>query len=146
MLIADFCLLHLLDQLSLILKLVLGRVRKFSVGRIQIGYTDLLPLQVCGRSWRGFQLCGCTFIHQFIDWIQVKHPKFFLLIVTYIILSNKRRRRFAIYRFINMIKDSSFQESLSLFWLGIDICSEKFIKLWWLRLEVSLQLGIHEPV
>ena len=56
--IVDLCILHLLDQRSLILKLVLWCDWNFSVVHIQTGYTNLLPLQVCGRLWQWYWLCG----------------------------------------------------------------------------------------
>ena len=56
-LVIDFCASYLLDQLSLILKLVLRCVRKLSIGRIQTGYKYLLPPQVCVRWWQ-----GCPFL------------------------------------------------------------------------------------
>ena len=53
--IVYLCVSYLLYQRSLILKLVLGCVRKFSMGHIQTVHTDLLQPQVCGRSWWGWQ-------------------------------------------------------------------------------------------
>ena len=58
--VAELCLLHLLYQRSLILRLVLKCVRKISVFYIQIRHTALLLLQVCGSPWRGCRLCDCT--------------------------------------------------------------------------------------
>ena len=60
LLIVDLCVLYLLGNRTLILKLVLGCDRKFSVGSIQTGHTDLLPPQACGRLWRGCQFFYCT--------------------------------------------------------------------------------------
>ena len=51
-LIVDLCVSYLLDPRSLNLNLVLGCIRKLSVGRIQNGHTNLTLQQVCGRSWR----------------------------------------------------------------------------------------------
>ena len=53
--IVDLCISYLLDQSSLIIKLVLGCVQKLSLGRIQTGHMDLIPPQVCGRYWWGFR-------------------------------------------------------------------------------------------
>ena len=55
LLIFDLCVLYLLHQRSLILTLVLGCVIKLSLGRIQTIHMYFLPLQVCGRSWRGIR-------------------------------------------------------------------------------------------
>ena len=83
---AFFCwllifLLYLLDEGSFILKLVLRCVRKLSVVRIKISHKYLIHPQVCGRSWQGWRFCYFTCCHQFIYWLQVNQPKFFLLIV-----------------------------------------------------------------
>ena len=40
---------------------------KLSVGGIQIGHTDFIPPQVCGKSWRGCLLGVHTCSHQFIS-------------------------------------------------------------------------------
>ena len=56
LLIIDLCVSYLLDQRSLILKLVPGCVRNVFVGRIQTGHMDLLSLKVCGRLWLGWQI------------------------------------------------------------------------------------------
>ena len=42
---------------------------QISMGRIQAGNTDLLPPQVCGRSWRGCRFCSCACHNQYIYWI-----------------------------------------------------------------------------
>ena len=78
LLIFDFYLLCLLDRRSLILKISPGCVRKLSVDRIQIGFTDLLSLWVRGKTRRWCRLHDCNCHHQWIDWIKVNHPKFFL--------------------------------------------------------------------
>ena len=64
MLIVDLCVSYLMDQRSLILKLFLGYVNFFSVGRIRTGHTDLIPLQVCGNFWR-----RCRFLWFPINWL-----------------------------------------------------------------------------
>ena len=68
-----FC-YHWLDQCSFILKLPLGCYWKISVGHIQIGYTDLFPPQVCGRSVREFRLDVQTFLLQLIAFLDIKYP------------------------------------------------------------------------
>ena len=73
--------MRLLDQSSLILKLVFGCARKLFVGRIQIGHTYFLPPQVCGRSWWGCQLCDFTYCHQLIYWLKVNLAKFAQLVL-----------------------------------------------------------------
>ena len=55
-------------------KLSLGVIWKFSVGRIQIGHTDFLPPQVCGRSWQGCLLGVLTCLLQLIAFIDLKYP------------------------------------------------------------------------
>ena len=55
LLIIDLCESFSLDQISLILKLVLGCARKLSVGCIYARHMYLLPLQVCGSSCQGYQ-------------------------------------------------------------------------------------------
>ena len=70
LLIVDFCVSYLLDQISLILKLVLGCVRKFSVGRIQTGHNNLLPPQIFGRLCWGCRFFHFIYPHQCIDWLQ----------------------------------------------------------------------------
>ena len=67
LLIFDLCVSYSLNHISLILKIVLGCVTKFSVGRIQNGHTDLLPLQVCGRSWQGWRFFYCACLRQYTD-------------------------------------------------------------------------------
>ena len=52
LLIFDFCISYVLDQILLILKLVLVCDCKFSLGRIQTRLMDFIPSQVCVRSWR----------------------------------------------------------------------------------------------
>ena len=47
---------------------------------MQIIHMDFLPLQACGRSLRGLRLCDFTCRRQLIDWLQVNHLKFPLLI------------------------------------------------------------------
>ena len=64
-----------MDQSLLILKLVLGCDCKLSVVCIQTRHTDLMPPQVCGRSWRGCRLCGFTYHHQLIGWHKVNNLK-----------------------------------------------------------------------
>ena len=56
---------------SLILKLVPGCLRIFSVGHIQTRHNDLLPPQVCGRLWRVWRLVVHTFLHPFIYLIDI---------------------------------------------------------------------------
>ena len=90
LLIFDWCILHLLDQRSLILKLIIRCDYKLSVVHTQIGHTDLLPQQACGRSWRGWQFCIFTCHYQLIDWIQGDHLKVFLLISVKFCLSSGR--------------------------------------------------------
>ena len=53
LLVFDLCILHLLDYHLLILKIFLWCDCKLSVGRIQIGHTDLLTPQFCGRLCQG---------------------------------------------------------------------------------------------
>ena len=62
------------DECSLILKLVLGCVRKLSVVCIQTIHIDFLPPQVYGRLWRGFQLGVQTCSLQLIDFHDIKYP------------------------------------------------------------------------
>ena len=66
--------LHLSDQHSFILKLVLGCASKLSVGHIQSWHTGLLPSQVCVRSWRGCWLGVHTCLLQWIDFLDLKPP------------------------------------------------------------------------
>ena len=66
--------LHLSDQILLILNFFLGCDWNFSVGRIQTGRRNWLPPQVCGRSWRCFQLGGDTFLIKLIALIDLKYP------------------------------------------------------------------------
>ena len=61
------CVLYLLDQHSLVPKLVLRCDWIFSVGRIQTGHTCLF---VEGRG-DGAGFCYCTCCNKYIDWIQV---------------------------------------------------------------------------
>ena len=82
--------LHYSDQSPLILKPVLGRVIKFSVGRIQPGYTYFYPPQVCGRSWQVFRFFTCHY--QYIDWIQVNNHKFFKFIAVHVSFISGVRR------------------------------------------------------
>ena len=49
-----------------------GCVRNVSVWRIQTGHMDLLPLQVCRRSWQGWSLGVLTFSCQLIALIYLK--------------------------------------------------------------------------
>ena len=49
--VVELCVSYLLDQCSLILELVLGCVRTFSVGCIQTRHTEMLPAQVFVRLW-----------------------------------------------------------------------------------------------
>ena len=58
----------------MILKLVLRCVRKLSVGCIQTGYTELLPLQVCKRLWQGLRLGFQTCSLQLIYLLDLKYP------------------------------------------------------------------------
>ena len=58
----------------MILKLVLRCDWKLSVGRIQTGHTNLLPPQVCGRSWRECRLGVHTCLLQLIALLDIKHP------------------------------------------------------------------------
>ena len=69
---------YLSDKCSLVLKLVLMRVSKFSVSRIQTGHTDLLPPQVCVRSWQGCRLGVQNCSLQCIDLIDLKYPSRYL--------------------------------------------------------------------
>ena len=55
--------------------------------RIQNGYMDFLPLQVCERSWKFCRLSVQTCLLQFISFLDLKYPssylfKTFLLILT----------------------------------------------------------------
>ena len=70
LLIVDFFVSYLLDQRSLIMKIVLGCDWKLSVGHIQTIHTYLIPPRACPRSWWGFWFCDCTFWNQYIDWLQ----------------------------------------------------------------------------
>ena len=56
------------------MKLVPGCDCKFSVGRIQTGHADLLPLQVCGRLWQGFRFGDYNCLLQLIDLLNLKSP------------------------------------------------------------------------
>ena len=68
--IVDLCIFHIMDQRSLILKLVLGCDWKLYVGRIKMGHPHLLPPQACGKSWQGWQffVYNCH-LHCF-EWLQ----------------------------------------------------------------------------
>ena len=103
--IDKFCLLYLMNQCSLILRLVLEHVRKLSQECTKIRQFFFNRL-VCGRLWKELWLCDFTCCYQFIHWNQVNYPKIFLLIVTINIFSSEIRRRLDIYRFINIIGDS----------------------------------------
>ena len=93
--------------------------------------------QVCGRSWLWWQLCGFTCHHQFIGWLQVDHPKFFLLISISIICISGRR----------IIGNSSFRDILKLFFCTkITVSKLKLIKVWWSRKGVFVQLFKLESV
>ena len=59
----------------------LRSVSILSVGNIQTGHTDLLWTQFCGRPGWWWLLCDYMCCHKHIDWIQVNHPKFLLLVV-----------------------------------------------------------------
>ena len=85
------CLFRILDQCSLILKLVPKCIRKLCVGRIQIGQIALLLPQVFGRLWRGLRLCDITYCHQLIYCLQFNYPKFVQFIGVCITSSNYRR-------------------------------------------------------
>ena len=65
-------------QRSLILKLVLGWVSKLSVGLIQTGHMDFLPIQVFPRSWQGCQLGDQTCLLQFNAFLDLKYPSIYL--------------------------------------------------------------------
>ena len=70
LLISNLCVLYLLDQRSLILKLVLEFYCKFSVGRIQNRHIYLLPrrfVEGCGES---LIFCYFACLHEYIDWLQ----------------------------------------------------------------------------
>ena len=56
------------------MKLVLGCVSKFSVGRIQNGHIYLIYLQVYGRLWQGFRLGVQTCSDQLIALLDIKYP------------------------------------------------------------------------
>ena len=47
---------------------------KLSVGHIQTRRTDLIPLQICGRLWRGFRLGVQNFLFQFNALLDIKFP------------------------------------------------------------------------
>ena len=66
------------DQRSFILKLFLGCVRIFYVGRIQNGHTDLLPPQVCGRVWQGCRLGVQNCLLRLIALLDIKSPPCYL--------------------------------------------------------------------
>ena len=68
--------------------------------------------QICGRSWWGYQLYGCTAHHWLMDWLQVNHPKFLLLIIFYISFISGRRRTLHIHWFINITGNTLSCESL----------------------------------
>ena len=68
LLVVDLCVLHLLYQCPLVLKLVRGCVGKLYVGRIQTGQTDLIPSQVCGSSWQGRQFL-LFYLFSSTDWL-----------------------------------------------------------------------------
>ena len=68
--IFDLYVSYLLDQCTLILKIILGCDSKSSVVRIQTVHTELLPPQACGRSWQGFQFFYCTCHNKYIYWLQ----------------------------------------------------------------------------
>ena len=82
--------LHWSDQSSLILKLVIRCNWTFSLGHIQTGLTDFLPLQVCGRSWWGCRLGIQTCLLQLIAFLDPKYssssprmPSFLLVTCVY---------------------------------------------------------------
>ena len=48
------------------------------LGRIKTGRMDLLPPQVCGRSWQGFWLGVQNFLLQLIVFLDLKSPSSYL--------------------------------------------------------------------
>ena len=48
------------------------------MGRIQTGYMDFLPLQVCERSWKFCRLSVQTCLLQFISFLDLKYPSSYL--------------------------------------------------------------------
>ena len=77
---------HWSDQHLLILRLVLGCDCNFSVRRIQTGHTDLIPLQVCGRSWQECRLGVYTCLLQFISLLDIKSPsRYFSRLLLFIV-------------------------------------------------------------
>ena len=65
---------HWSDQRSFILKLVCRCVIKWSVGHIQSGLTDFLPLHGCGILWRGCWLGVQTCSLHFIALLDINSP------------------------------------------------------------------------
>ena len=123
-----------LYQRSLKPILILGCDWKLSVGFIQTRHMYLLPIKVCGRLWWGWRLCGFTFHHQLIDWLQVNNPKFLLLIVLHF-LSSGRIMALHIHWSINITDTSSFFESLIKVWFTHHSCWKKVcqvlvVKVW----------------
>ena len=62
----------------MILKPFPGCVSKLSMGRIQTGYMDFLPLQFCERSWKVCRLSVQTCSLQLISFLDLKYPSSYL--------------------------------------------------------------------
>ena len=107
----DLCVSYLLDQRSLILKLVLGCDWKLSVGHIQTGHAYFLPVQVCGRlcqGWRFFLFHLLQSIHLLASRQFLKFAIFWWIFVDWFINITEYCSLCWVYIFINIAEDCFF--------------------------------------
>ena len=76
-------------------------------------------------------MCGCTCLHQFIDWIKLNYLRFSLFIVVCIIFGSGRRRKTHINRFIKITRNISFCESIIKVWCANHIFCNKVHQVLW---------------
>ena len=148
LLIFYLCILHLLDQHSLILKSFPRCDYNFFVGHIQIRHTDLLSPQVCGRWWKGYLFCDFTFHHQYINWMKGSHLNNFLLFFVNIcfrcVRSNTETGEF-IYKHNHHKRHTStyiycYQGDIDRKSYTIKVNKGLVENVWWWKFDVSKQL------
>ena len=88
--IDDLFILNLLDQRSLVLKLVPECDFKLFVGNMKIRHMNFLPLQFSLRLRQGGQLCDWTYYHKLFYCIPNKHIKAYLFIIVRTFFNRKR--------------------------------------------------------